>query len=186
MPSKSPLGFHSWRLEQSGHPLGNSTRQRQRSISEASQRPQDHSLYSLTRLAFQRGGQRCMVVRTPRTGSKTRACCRNSLIGFESHFERPLAPRRCLFPMAHRSIKRAGKPVVESSPAAHVPMGHLLLPLATHWRPVRRGANPQPLLTPCHRVLGTTGLGGFHGTLKRGTALALKATLLSIEAQLHH
>ena len=45
-------------------------------------------------------------------------------------------------------------------------------------------ANPQPLLTPCHRVLSTTGLGGFHGTLKRGPALALKAKLLSIEAKL--
>jgi O-6-methylguanine DNA methyltransferase len=45
-------------------------------------------------------------------------------------------------------------------------------------------ANPQPLLTPCHRVLGIGGLGGFHGTTKRGTALALKAKLLSIEALL--
>ncbi|MCH2138558.1 MAG: MGMT family protein [Phycisphaerales bacterium] len=45
-------------------------------------------------------------------------------------------------------------------------------------------ANPQPLLTPCHRVLGTAGLGGFHGTKKRGKALALKADLLSIEAAL--
>ena len=45
-------------------------------------------------------------------------------------------------------------------------------------------ANPQPLLTPCHRVLSTSGLGGFHGTAQRGTALALKATLLSIEETL--
>jgi O-6-methylguanine DNA methyltransferase len=45
-------------------------------------------------------------------------------------------------------------------------------------------ANPLPLLTPCHRVLGTTGLGGFHGTTKRGKALALKQQLLSIEAAL--
>ena len=45
-------------------------------------------------------------------------------------------------------------------------------------------ANPQPLLTPCHRVLGTTGLGGFHGTTKRGKAIALKQQLLSIEAAL--
>lgn len=45
-------------------------------------------------------------------------------------------------------------------------------------------ANPMPLLTPCHRVLATSGLGGFHGTKKRGKALALKASLLSIEASL--
>ena len=45
-------------------------------------------------------------------------------------------------------------------------------------------ANPMPLLTPCHRVLGTTGLGGFYGTKKRGKALALKASLLSIEVAL--
>lgn len=43
-------------------------------------------------------------------------------------------------------------------------------------------ANPLPLLTPCHRVLGTSSLGGFHGTARRGTALALKEKLLSIEA----
>jgi len=45
-------------------------------------------------------------------------------------------------------------------------------------------ANPMPLLTPCHRVLGTNGLGGFHGLKKRGKALSLKASLLSIEAAL--
>jgi len=45
-------------------------------------------------------------------------------------------------------------------------------------------ANPMPPLTPCHRVLGTNGLGGFHGTKKRWKALALKASLLSIEAAL--
>lgn len=43
-------------------------------------------------------------------------------------------------------------------------------------------SNPQPLFTPCHRVLGSSGLGGFHGTARRGTALALKARLIQLES----
>lgn len=40
------------------------------------------------------------------------------------------------------------------------------------------GANPIPILIPCHRVLATTGIGGYSG----GDGLATKRALLAIEA----
>jgi methylated-DNA-[protein]-cysteine S-methyltransferase len=39
------------------------------------------------------------------------------------------------------------------------------------------GANPLPILTPCHRIVGSTGLGGFSG----GAGLATKSWLLTHE-----
>lgn len=39
------------------------------------------------------------------------------------------------------------------------------------------GANPIPVIIPCHRVLGSTGLGGFSG----GTGIETKITLLKHE-----
>ena len=39
------------------------------------------------------------------------------------------------------------------------------------------GANPVPILIPCHRVLGARGLGGFSG----GTGIETKAALLRHE-----
>ena len=44
------------------------------------------------------------------------------------------------------------------------------------------GANPLPILIPCHRVLGAKGLGGFMHTRDTGP-LELKAWLLEHEAQ---
>lgn len=40
------------------------------------------------------------------------------------------------------------------------------------------GQNPLPILIPCHRILASGGLGGFHGGLKR------KIFLLTLEKQL--
>lgn len=42
------------------------------------------------------------------------------------------------------------------------------------------GANPLPLVIPCHRVVARNGLGGFMGT-RRGAPLAIKRWLLSHE-----
>ena len=39
------------------------------------------------------------------------------------------------------------------------------------------GANPIPIVIPCHRVIGTTGLGGYSG----GDGLATKRFLLALE-----
>ena len=39
------------------------------------------------------------------------------------------------------------------------------------------GANPIPIIIPCHRVLATTGIGGYSG----GEGLATKRFLLSLE-----
>jgi methylated-DNA-[protein]-cysteine S-methyltransferase len=41
------------------------------------------------------------------------------------------------------------------------------------------GANPIPILIPCHRVLATTGIGGYSG----GDGLDTKRQLLSLEAE---
>lgn len=41
--------------------------------------------------------------------------------------------------------------------------------------------NPQPIVTPCHRVVGSGGLGGFGGHGPSGTWPAIKATLLRAE-----
>ena len=38
-------------------------------------------------------------------------------------------------------------------------------------------ANPIPILIPCHRVLSSTGLGGYSG----GDGLATKRALLNLE-----
>lgn len=42
------------------------------------------------------------------------------------------------------------------------------------------GANPIPVLIPCHRVVATTGLGGYSG----GDGLATKQFLLQLETRL--
>ena len=39
------------------------------------------------------------------------------------------------------------------------------------------GANPIPIVIPCHRVIGTTGIGGYSG----GDGLATKRFLLALE-----
>ena len=39
------------------------------------------------------------------------------------------------------------------------------------------GANPIPILIPCHRVVATTGIGGYSG----GTGLGTKRKLLALE-----
>jgi methylated-DNA-[protein]-cysteine S-methyltransferase len=41
------------------------------------------------------------------------------------------------------------------------------------------GANPIPIIIPCHRVISTTGLGGYSG----GEGLATKRYLLTLEQQ---
>jgi len=41
------------------------------------------------------------------------------------------------------------------------------------------GANPIPIIIPCHRVLATTGIGGYSG----GEGLPTKRTLLALEAR---
>ena len=44
------------------------------------------------------------------------------------------------------------------------------------------GANPIPIIIPCHRVVGTAGLGGYSG----GEGLATKSWLLALEAAAPH
>ena len=41
--------------------------------------------------------------------------------------------------------------------------------------------NPQPIITPCHRVVSSTGLGGFGGEGGEGTERSIKTLLLQAE-----
>lgn len=41
--------------------------------------------------------------------------------------------------------------------------------------------NPQPIVTPCHRVVASSGLGGFGGQGSEGTWPAIKRLLLAAE-----
>ena len=41
--------------------------------------------------------------------------------------------------------------------------------------------NPQPIVTPCHRVVGAAGLGGFGGEGASGTWPSIKHRLLEAE-----
>ena len=43
------------------------------------------------------------------------------------------------------------------------------------------GANPIPIIIPCHRVLGATGLGGFSGAGGGLSGIEMKVTLLKHE-----
>lgn len=43
------------------------------------------------------------------------------------------------------------------------------------------GANPIPLVVPCHRVVASTGLGGFMGAREPGFELGIKRWLLEHE-----
>jgi methylated-DNA-[protein]-cysteine S-methyltransferase len=43
------------------------------------------------------------------------------------------------------------------------------------------GANPIPLVVPCHRIVGTGGLGGFMGAKDDGFELSIKRWLLGHE-----
>jgi methylated-DNA-[protein]-cysteine S-methyltransferase len=44
------------------------------------------------------------------------------------------------------------------------------------------GANPIPIIVPCHRVLATVGLGGYSG----GEGLETKRALLALETRIAH
>ena len=46
------------------------------------------------------------------------------------------------------------------------------------------GANPVPLVVPCHRVVAAGGLGGFMGAKRDGFELAIKRWLLEHEGAL--
>lgn len=43
------------------------------------------------------------------------------------------------------------------------------------------GANPLPIVVPCHRVVGSGGLGGFMGARQEGFELGIKRWLLAHE-----
>ncbi|HUL97812.1 MAG TPA: methylated-DNA--[protein]-cysteine S-methyltransferase [Usitatibacter sp.] len=46
------------------------------------------------------------------------------------------------------------------------------------------GANPIPVVVPCHRVVASTGLGGFMGSRDEGFELSIKRWLLEHEGAL--
>jgi len=91
----------------------------------------------------------------------------------------PLAP--CGTPFQHRVWQ-----AIRSIPAGHTrSYGELACDLASAPRTVGQacGANPFPLITPCHRVIGKTGPGGFSHA-QEGWLLETKLWLLHHEGRL--
>lgn len=88
-------------------------------------------------------------------------------------FDLPLAPRGDAFQLSFLAILRA-IPYGETRS-----YGEIAREMAVSAQAIGQacGANPIPILIPCHRVLGTNGLGGFSG----GAGVETKVELLKLE-----
>lgn len=129
----------------------------------------------LAEIVFLRPGGAAVA---PRDGVAERACAQleRYLADPEFHFDLPLAP--CGTPFQRR---------VWSKIAAIVPgrtrsYGEIARELDSAARAVGQacGANPLPLVVPCHRVLAAGGIGGFAHH-EEGFHLAVKRWLLAHE-----
>ena len=78
--------------------------------------------------------------------------------------------------------QRVWQQIAAIAPGKTVSYGDIAHALQTSPRPVGTacGANPLPLVVPCHRVVGKTGLGGFNGQ-KTNLTLDVKRWLLRHE-----
>lgn len=78
--------------------------------------------------------------------------------------------------------RRVWQRIAAIAPGETVSYGDIARALQTSPRPVGTacGANPLPLVVPCHRVVGKTGLGGFNGQ-KTNLTLDVKRWLLRHE-----
>jgi methylated-DNA-[protein]-cysteine S-methyltransferase len=95
----------------------------------------------------------------------------------ERGFELPLAPALTAFQARVRAALMA------LSPGELVTYGALARHLGSSPRAVGAacGANPVPIVVPCHRVVAARGLGGYGGVSNQGEALAFKRGLLALE-----
>ena len=85
------------------------------------------------------------------------------------HFDLPLAPPADPF---HGAFREALLAIPYGETRTY---GDLARSLGTHAQAVGAacGANPIPIIVPCHRVLSATGIGGFSGGLGVETKIAL-------------
>jgi methylated-DNA-[protein]-cysteine S-methyltransferase len=93
-------------------------------------------------------------------------------------FTLPLAPAGTAF---QRRVWNAMRRIPAGTPASY---GDLAARLGSGARAVGGAcrANPIPVIIPCHRVVGRSGLGGFMGTTA-GRGLEIKQWLLAHEAE---
>lgn len=84
-------------------------------------------------------------------------------------FDLPLAPAGNAF---QQSVHREMLAIPYGSTRSY---GEIAERLSTYGQPVGQacGANPIPLIIPCHRVLSATGLGGYSGAGGLDTKIAL-------------
>jgi len=88
-------------------------------------------------------------------------------------FDLPLAPAADAF---HAAVREAMLAIPYGETRSY---GEIAKALGTYGQPVGAacGANPLPVIVPCHRVLSATGLGGYSG---RG-GVETKIALLKLE-----
>jgi methylated-DNA-[protein]-cysteine S-methyltransferase len=96
------------------------------------------------------------------------------LNGERGNFDLPLSPRGSAFALAVWSQLRR---IPYGQTRTY---GEIARVLGSSPRAVGRacGSNPLPLVVPCHRVVGASGLGGYSG----GEGVTTKRALLSLEA----
>lgn len=94
----------------------------------------------------------------------------------EHHFRLPLKLQGTPFQ------RRVWQQIAAIAPGATISYGDIASALHTSPRPVGTacGANPVPLVIPCHRVVARNGLGGFNGQ-KTNLTLDVKRWLLRHE-----
>lgn len=84
-------------------------------------------------------------------------------------FDLPLAPRGSAF---HQAVFAAMSAIPHGETRTY---GEIAAALGTYGQPVGQacGANPIPVIIPCHRVLSSSGLGGYSGSGGLDTKIAL-------------
>jgi methylated-DNA-[protein]-cysteine S-methyltransferase len=129
----------------------------------------------LAEIVFLRPGGAAVA---PRDGVAERACAQleRYLADPEFHFDLPLAP--CGTPFQRRVWSKIAAIV----PGRTCSYGEIARELDSAARAVGQacGANPLPLVVPCHRVLAAGGIGGFAHH-EGGFHLAVKRWLLAHE-----
>ena len=115
---------------------------------------------------------------TPLDATAERACAQIAryLEDPEFRFDLPIAPRGTPFQ------QRVWKKIAAIAPGGTRSYGEIARDLGSAPRAVGQacGANPVPLVVPCHRVLAAAGLGGFAHH-ERGFHLSVKRWLLEHE-----
>ncbi len=95
----------------------------------------------------------------------------------EAAFALPLSPAPTRFQTRLRAA------LMGLAPGELVTYGEVARALGSSPRAVGAacGANPIPIVVPCHRVVAAGGLGGYQGTDTEGAELAFKRHLIALE-----